>query len=103
MRFKRAEASGGVARLDPARVKPGRKASATSKCRRPRGDTDERPARGDTRPYRIQSELECPGIDAEYLRANCMDLFHRCARTPHAVRSLSPSVSVVEADAIVAA
>ena len=41
MRRKRAEASGGVARLDPARLKPGRKASATGKCRRPRGDTDE--------------------------------------------------------------
>jgi hypothetical protein len=34
MQRKRAEASSGVARLDPARVKPGRKASATSKCRR---------------------------------------------------------------------
>jgi hypothetical protein len=98
MRRKRAEASRGVARLTP-----GRKARATSKCRRPRGDTDERPAPGDTRPYKIQSELECLGIDVEYLHAKGMDLFHRCARTPHAVRSLSPSVSVVEADAVVAA
>jgi len=76
IRCKRAEASGGVALLDPARLKPGRKASATGKSRRPRGDTDEQPARGDTRPYKIQSELECLGIDADYLRANGMDLFH---------------------------
>jgi hypothetical protein len=90
MRRAFAEASGGVARL-----KPGRKASATSKCRRPRGDTDERPARGDTRPYKIQSELECLGIDAEYLRANGMDLFHLGAlgSLMRCVLSLHPSLS----------
>jgi len=103
MRRKRAEASGGVARLGPARLKPGRKANATSKCRRPRGDTDERPARGDTRPYKIQSELECLGIDAEYLRANDMDLFHLGALGRLMRCVLSPSVSIVEADAVVAA
>jgi len=40
MRHKRAESSDGVTRLDPAWLKPGCKASATSKCRRLYGDTD---------------------------------------------------------------
>ena len=70
MRCKRAEASGRVALLYL-----GRKASATSECKRPGGDTDDetgnptRPAPGDLRPYKIQRELERLGIDAEYLRA----------------------------------
>jgi hypothetical protein len=50
MRRKRAEASGGVALLDPAVLKPGRKASATSKCRQLRGDTDKWRVRGDRYP-----------------------------------------------------
>jgi hypothetical protein len=46
MRRKRAEASGRTAQLDPARLKPGRKESATSKYRQPRphaGDDDGDP------------------------------------------------------------
>ncbi|KAH9971645.1 hypothetical protein BJV74DRAFT_889311 [Russula compacta] len=82
MRRKRAEASGGVAQLDPARLKPGRKASATSKYRQPLTDNDNnnenprRPARGDTRQYRIQREFERLGIEVTYLRANGLGLFH---------------------------
>ncbi|KAI0290354.1 hypothetical protein BC826DRAFT_1187348 [Russula brevipes] len=82
MRRKRAEASGAVAQLDPARLKPGRKASATSRYKQPHhnGDSDsenpKQPARGDTRPYKIQRELERLGIGADYLRANGLDLFH---------------------------
>jgi len=90
MRCKRAEASGSTAQLDPARLKPGRKASATSKYKPPRpkdGDKDsnnevgnpKRPVRGDTRPYKIQRELERLGVRAHYLRANGMDLFHLSA------------------------
>jgi hypothetical protein len=101
MRRKHAEASGGVAPLDPAHLKPRTQLSATSKCKRPRRDTDDetgdpkRPAPGDTRPYKIQRELERLGIDAEYLRANCMDLFHLGAlgRLMRCVLSLRPSPS----------
>jgi len=67
---KRAEASGGVALIDPALLKPGRKANAMSECSQPRGDTDKQSG-SFTRPYKIQSELECLGIDTEYLRASC--------------------------------
>ncbi len=51
--------------------------------------------RGDTRPYKIQRELERLGIDAEYLRANGMDLFHLGAlgRLMQCVLSLRPSPS----------
>ena len=63
---------------------------------RPCGDTDDETrnpkhhARGETRPEKIQRELERLGIDAEYLRANGMDLFHlgalgrlmRCVLSP---------------------
>ena len=88
MRRKRAEASGGVARLDLARLKPGRKVSATSKYRQPKSRDDGRgasdgenlnlkqPARGNTRPYKIQLELERLGIVADYLRENGLGLFH---------------------------
>lgn len=85
MRRKRAEASGGTAQLDPARLKPGRKESATSKYRRPKprgGDDDgedpnpKRPERGGTRPYKIQGEFERLGIDTDYLRENGLGLFH---------------------------
>jgi hypothetical protein len=88
MRRKRAEANGDVAQLDTARLKPGRKVSATSKFRQPKplgeghsASDDEnpnpkQPMRGDTRPYRIQRELERLGIGADYLRANGMGLFH---------------------------
>lgn len=91
MRRKRAEASGSIAQLDPSRLKPGRKASDTSKYkprRRKDGDDDddddelgnpERPVRGETRPYRIQRELERLGIGTNYLRENGMDLFHLSA------------------------
>ena len=74
---KRAEASGGVALLDPARLKP----RTQSECKRPGGDTDDetgnpkRPAHGDLRPYKIQRELERLGIDAEYLRAMAWTCF----------------------------
>jgi hypothetical protein len=86
MRRKRAEASGRTAQLDPARLKPGRKESATSKYRQPRphaGDDDgdpnpnpNRPERGGTRPYKIQREFERLGIGADYLRENGLGLFH---------------------------
>jgi hypothetical protein len=74
---------------------------ATSKCKRPhRGADDEtgnpkRPSPGDPRPYKIQRELEHLMIDAEYLRANCMDLFHLGAlgRLMRCVLSLRPSPS----------
>ncbi|KAI9454810.1 hypothetical protein F5148DRAFT_984973 [Russula earlei] len=78
MRRKRAEASGGVAQLDPARLKPGRKASATSKFMRPRseGEDSKGRRRGHTRQYKIQSMLERHGIGAEYLHTNGLGLFH---------------------------
>jgi len=87
MRCKRAKASGGVAQLNPARLKPGRKASAMSKYKQPRVNDDsenetgnpKQPARGDTRPYKIQRELERLGIGADYLRGNDMGLFHLSA------------------------
>ena len=91
MRRKRAEASGGTAQLDPTRLKPGRKVSATSKYRPPklRGDghgasdgevpNPKRPMRGGTRPYKIQSEFERLGIGADYLRDNGLELFHLSA------------------------
>jgi len=98
---KRAESSGGVARLNP-----GRKASATRKCRRPRGDTDGgigNPKRGDMRRYMIQRDHE-RGINAVYPRATGMDLFHlgalgrlmRCVLSLSLSLSLRPSVCVVE-------
>jgi hypothetical protein len=73
---KHAEASGGIAQLDLARLKPGRKVSAMSKFRqlKPRGDghgasggenpnpNPKQPVRGDTRPYKIRRELERLGI-----------------------------------------
>jgi hypothetical protein len=85
----------------PRASSPGRKARATSKCRQPRGDTDDetgnpkRPAPGDPRPYKIQRELEHLMIDAEYLRANCIDLFHLGAlgRLMRCVLSFRPSPS----------
>lgn len=82
MRRKRAQARGGVAQLDPVRLKPGRKTSATSKYRPPcTNDNDsenlkQQPARGDTRQYKIQREFERLGIDADYLRASGLGLFH---------------------------
>jgi hypothetical protein len=88
MRRKRAGASGGTAQLDPARLKPGRKESATSKYRppKPRGDdhgagdgenpNPEQPVRGRTRPYKMQREFERLGIGADYLRENGLGLFH---------------------------
>jgi hypothetical protein len=87
MRCKRAKASGGVAQLNPARLKPGRKASAMSKYKQPRVDDDsedetgnpKQPARGNTRPYKIQRELERLGIGADYLHENGMGLFHLSA------------------------
>jgi len=87
MRRKRAKASGSVAQLDPARLKPGRKASAMSKYKQPHVNNDsedeignpKQPVRGDTRPYKIQRELERLGIGADYLRGNGMGLFHLSA------------------------
>ena len=86
MRSKRAKASGGIAQLNPARLKPGRKASATSKYKQPRvnDNADEagnpkQHVRGDTRPYKIQRELERLGIGADYLHENGMGLFHLSA------------------------
>jgi hypothetical protein len=88
MRRVRAEAKGAIAQLDLARLKPGRKVSATSKYRQPkprgdgRGASDgenpipKQPARGDTRPYKIQHEFERLGIGADYLRTNGLGLFH---------------------------
>ena len=92
MRRKRAEASGGTAQLEPARLKPGRKVSGTSKYRRPEshGDdhiasdsedpnsnqTPKQPARGHTRPYKIQRKFELLGIGADYMRENGSGLFH---------------------------
>ena len=88
MRRKRAEASGRTARLDPVRLKPGRKVNTKSKYKRPKpygdghgadsGDdpNSKRPVRGYTRPYRIQSEFERLGIGADYLRENGLGLFH---------------------------
>jgi hypothetical protein len=88
MRRKRAEASGNVAQLDPARLKPGRKVSTTSKYRQPKPHDDghgasdgenlnpRQPMRGNTRPYKIQRELERVGIGVDYLRGNGLGLFH---------------------------
>lgn len=95
MRRKRAEASGGTVQLDPARLKPGRKGSTTSKYRppeKPRRDgagagdghghghgevpNSKQPVRGYTRPYKIQREFERVGISVDYLRENDLDLFH---------------------------
>jgi hypothetical protein len=99
MRCKRAKASGGVAQLNPAWLKPGRKASATSKYKQPRVNDNEdeagnpkQPARGDTRPYKIQRELERSGIGADY-RAREWYGSVPCQRagTSHAVRSLHHS------------
>jgi hypothetical protein len=88
MRRKRAEASGSTAQLDPVRLKPGRKASATSKYRppRPHRDSDcaadgedpvmKQPERGYTRPYKIQHDFERFKIGAEYLHENGLGMFH---------------------------
>ena len=79
MRRLRAKASGGVAQLDPARLKPGRKASNKAKLRDPEesgGGQKQQNTPGETRPYKIQRELEELGIDVEYLRENGLDLFH---------------------------
>jgi hypothetical protein len=89
MRRKRAEASGGVAQLDYARLKPGRKASTTgnrSNRHEHENSADERnPKRqkpqkqntpGKTRPYKIQHELKELEIDAGYLQENGLGLFH---------------------------
>ena len=90
MRRKRAEARGDVAQLDPARLKPGRKATTAQSQRRPSADdstdddddeaqTDDaeqkRRLHGPTRPYRVQRKLDELGIDAEYMRANGLGLF----------------------------
>ncbi|KAH8984357.1 hypothetical protein EDB86DRAFT_149961 [Lactarius hatsudake] len=89
MRRKRAEACGGVAQLNPTRLKPGRKASATNKNRRRRpstpdpNDTDEdaeqkrrgRRPHGITRPYKVQRKLDELGIDAQYMQENGLGLF----------------------------
>ncbi|KAH9050382.1 hypothetical protein EDB83DRAFT_2676752 [Lactarius deliciosus] len=89
MRRKRAEACGGVAQLNPTRLKPGRKASATNKNRQRRpstpdpDDTDEdaeqkrreRRPHGITRPYKVQRKLDELGIDAQYMRENGLGLF----------------------------
>ena len=87
MRRKRAEARGDVAQLDPARLKPGRKAIASSQ-RRPSADdsTDDDGDRSDdaeqkrrlpgiTRPYKVQRKLDELGIGAEYMRENGLGLF----------------------------
>ena len=88
MRRKRAEASGSIAQLDPARQKPGRKTSATSKYRQPKPRSDDndttdgenpnpkQPERGNTRPYKVQHEFERLGIGAHHLRENGLGLFH---------------------------
>jgi hypothetical protein len=87
MRRKRAEATGGIAQLDHVRLKPGRKASATStkskQHEHEKGD-DERNSKqqkqqnmgGETLPYKVQRELEQLGISADYLRENGLGLFH---------------------------
>jgi hypothetical protein len=82
-------------------LEPGRNAGATSKCRQPRGDTDDetgnpnKPSHGDTRPYKIQFELERLETNADYLCANDMDLFHlgSLGRLMRCVLSLCPSPS----------
>jgi hypothetical protein len=84
MRRKRAEASGGVAQLDPTRLKPGRKATAPNQ-RRPSADDstdddadpgdDARRLHGTTRPYKVQRKLDELGIGAEYMRENGLGLF----------------------------
>ena len=95
MRRKRAEASGGTAQLDPARLKPGRKVSAMSKYRPPKphwdsdcagDDEDPNPnpnpkqlERGHTRPYKIQRDFERLKIGTDYLRENGLGLFHLSA------------------------
>ncbi|KAH9052287.1 hypothetical protein EDB87DRAFT_1692445 [Lactarius vividus] len=98
MRRKRAEACGGVAQLNPMRLKPGRKASATNKNRQHRpsapdpDDTDEdaeqkRLLHGITRPYKVQRKLDELGINAKYMRENGLGLFRLGALwRPHAVR-----------------
>ncbi len=89
MRRKRAEACGGVAQLNPMRLKPGRKASATSKNKQCRpsapesDDTDEDAEQkrrrqlphGITHPYKVQRKLDELGIDAEYMLENGLGLF----------------------------
>lgn len=89
MRRKRAEACGGVAQLNPMRLKPGRKASATNKNKQRRPstpdpeDTDEdaeqkrrgRRPHGITRPYKVQRKLDELGIDAKYMQENGLGLF----------------------------
>jgi len=74
-----------VAKLDPARLKPGCKVSVTDKFRIPRvkdEDEDEslkQRARCDTRAHKIQHELERLGIGAEFLHANGLGLFYLAA------------------------
>lgn len=106
MRRKRAEACGGVAQLNPTRLKPGRKASATSKYgkRAPEpDDTDEDAEQtrrqphphGMTRPYKVQRTLDELGVNAEYMRENGLGLFRlgalwrlmRCVSSPPASTS----------------
>ena len=86
MRRKRAEACGSVAQLNPMRLKPGRKTSATSKYRKPAPEPDntdedaeqkrkKRQLRGFTRPYKVQRKLDELGINAEYMRESGLGLF----------------------------
>jgi hypothetical protein len=104
MRRKRAEASGGVAQLDPTRLKPGRKATGPNKHsqRRPSTDdsTDEdadrsddteqkRRLHGTTRPYKVQHKLDELGIGAEYMRESGLGLF-RLGALWRLMRCVSP-------------
>jgi hypothetical protein len=109
MRRKRGEATAGVAQLDHASLKPGRKSSTTgnrSNLLEHEKRADERNSKrqkpqnqhtpSDTQPYKIQRELEQLEIDADYLQENGPGLIpSRCAGPPHAVRPVPSNTSTL--------
>jgi hypothetical protein len=95
--LKRAEASHSLTPRDSSLAEKRAPRAKYKQSRRKDGDNDsdnevgnpKQPIFGDTRPYKIQRELEYFGIGADYLRTNGMDPSISVHWTPQAVSSLS--------------